>query len=187
VELTRQQLDSRDLAAALYMNALTPLVRDKVEERVNMTSAYFDQAKITKSESRAVVAHLHTMATAFETSIVSSSRRVHAPQNQVQVRANQPNNQQRAVTFQSTKHHEVSANRRSDTVHQVPDELFQERKHAGLCGKCGSSSHNAFRCRAERSLAPVPASKSNVRANMIFVPPVAEAQHVGAPVISKND
>ena len=175
VELTRQELDSRDLAAALYINILNPTLRDMVEERVNLESTYFEKAGITSTESRAVIAHLHTIASAFEESLMSKSRR----NNHSQSSPAQNQQPQRAVSSNQNVANTHSTNQsvrpsesapRKNVIHQVPDALFKERGLAGLCGLCGSESHSMRQCRNGRNATPMTAAQRNTaRANIMEV------------------
>lgn len=62
LELSRQGLDSRDAVVAYYLEALTPIIRERVEETVNMRANYWKEASISPNESRAAVSHLRTFA-----------------------------------------------------------------------------------------------------------------------------
>jgi hypothetical protein len=193
VELTRLKLDSRDLAAALYINGLTANVREKVEEKVNMTASYFEQANITTSESRAVVSHLQTMATALEASISSSARRTGQSNHSQNQRPNNTNNQNVSGTS-STKASDHTNSRGSEKIYRVPDALFHDRLSAGLCGRCGKE-HDMSNCRAPRTLTPVPVTaataKRSGRANVMYASVVDKSAATDKPateaqVTSKN-
>jgi hypothetical protein len=157
MELTRQQLATRDLSATLFVR--NHLLREKLQETVDSVD-YFTREGIGAKESRKVLSALQLVATARESSLnASTSRSVHAaPQRQapmVQHRPSQP-----STSFRS-------AERAVDSV-QVPDGLFRDRKAAGLCGKCGSEAHNTYTCKGPRTVTPLTNKRSGGRMNMIL-------------------
>jgi hypothetical protein len=152
-ELCRQQLDSRDLVTALYLNGLAPPIRERVQETIDMKSDYFVQASISSSESRSALSHLRTLAKAREAFLASQKPSV-ATQQQNQQRNPQSNNQSKPSSQQ---------NGQASRFEKVPDELFRERVAVGLCGKCGEKNHGRDRCPNQRSTAPVPATTAAKR------------------------
>ncbi|KAJ3176159.1 hypothetical protein HDU85_007591 [Gaertneriomyces sp. JEL0708] len=170
LELTRQNLDSRDLVVALYLNALSPPIRERLEETVNSKQDYFAQASITSNESRAALSHLRTLAKAREAFLSSQKA------NNNQTHNSQQRNPPSQPNSQSTK-----TNTQSRGFERVPEALFYERMNNGQCGKCGTAGHGPKSCPNKRVLTAVPASsastsRTNHRFNMMNAEAEAESR-----------
>lgn len=158
MELTRQELASRDLSVALYMEGLIPVIKEKVEEVVNSVD-YFEREKISTYEARKAITSLQLLATARETHLSSNSRQ-----------QQQSNGTTRSVQPTPNQHSNPSRGNKQaqPRLASVPDSLYADRLAAGLCGKCNSASHAARDCTNSRNTLPVPAARrSGVRANMM--------------------
>lgn len=162
-ELVRQKLDSRDLAASLFLGALLPHIREKVLEIMGMHEDYFDEAKISSTESRAAVSHLQRIATARERTLAASRQSAQPAPKPVQ--PVQHSHNQAAKT--------ASPRQQGDRPSRVPDALFDERKLAGLCGICGGNGHKAYNCRRQPQPTASNSQRTSARANMM---PVGEAK-----------
>lgn len=169
-ELTRQELDSRDLVVALYMHSLAPSIRDRVEESVNGKADYFDQVSISATESRAALAHVRTLAKAREAFLASQKPQSSHIQRTTPVQSNHSN------SHPSNQH---KANDQPRRFERVPDELFKDRMNSGLCGKCGASGHPPHSCPNKRSVtaSTAPAKRSNNRFNVMGAVAETETQH----------
>lgn len=175
MELTRQNLASRDLTVALYMEGLLSQVKEKVDEVVNSVD-YLEREDIGVHEARKAITALQLIATAREAHLASVSR-------QQQVNNSRPP-QQAPVNQQSSHSNQrghSSGKKNGDNRVQVPDALYSERIAAGLCGKCNSAAHVSRDCSNSRNLLPVP-KRNGARANKIeATESVDEDGDAGAP------
>lgn len=161
MELTRQNLASRDLSVALYIGGFVDSVKEKVEETVNSVD-YFAREDIGVHESRKAITALQLVALARETHLART--RIHTGG----ATSKPSNNQVAPVGAQQPRSN--SANKGFTTKVQVPDSLYSERLAAGLCGKCGSAAHASRECNQPRNLNPVPSNRSKVaRVNKMTV------------------
>ena len=154
MELTRQGLASRDLTVALFIESLTPAIRDKVDEVVNSID-YFERENIGEHEARKAVTALQLIAAARESHLV-------ATKGHGTVNISQPRPPQQAPTNQQASQPRPKAR----VPNNVPDALYSERIAAGLCGKCNSAAHTARECNNPRNTLPVP-RRAGARANMM--------------------
>lgn len=159
MELTRQGLASRDLTVALFIEGLSPAIRDKVDEVVNSID-YFERENIGNHEARKAVTALQLIAAARE-SHLSTNKNHHAGAT-TQPRSPQQASSGQQPSSQAPRH--KNGQPRPQT--NVPDVLYSERIAAGLCGKCNSSSHTARECNNQRNTLPVP-RRTSARANVM--------------------
>lgn len=169
MELTRQSLASRDLTVALYIQGLSSLIKEKVEEVVNSID-YFDREDIGVHEARKAITSLHLIAAARENHLASIARQQSHGTTPARSSAPAPSNQS-----SSNSHHSRGSNGNNNKKNgdngnrvQVPDLLYSERIAAGLCGKCNSAAHSARDCSSARNLLPVP-RRNGARANKMEV------------------
>lgn len=158
-ELVRQKLASRDLAATLFLGALLPHIREKILEIMGMKEDYFEEANITSSESRAAVSHLQRIATARERTLAANRQSVQLAPKPLQA-------------FQQPSHQAIkpaSPSQQGERTSQVPVALFEERKLAGLCGRCGGAGHKTYGCRKPPQPTASNVQRSSGRANMMSV------------------
>lgn len=161
MELTRQNLASRDLSVALYIAGFVESVKEKVEETVNSVD-YFTREDIGVHESRKAITALQLVALARETHLARTRSSQAAG-----ITSKSPKNQ---VTSTAAPQPQASnANRGTTTKIQVPDKLYAERLAASLCGKCGSAAHASRECDQARNLNPVPSNRlKTARANQML-------------------
>lgn len=169
MELTRQSLASRDLTVALYIQGLSSLIKEKVEEVVNSID-YFDREDIGVHEARKAITSLHLIAAARENHLASIARQQSHGATPARSSAPVP-----SIQSSSNSHHSRGSNGNNNKKNgdngnrvQVPDLLYSERIAAGLCGKCNSAAHSARDCSSSRNLLPVP-RRNGARANKMEV------------------
>jgi len=162
MELTRQNLASRDLSVALYIAGFVEPVKEKVEETVNSVD-YFTREDIGVHEARKAITALQLVALARETHL-ARTRSSHT----VSAASRPPKNHAASTVAQQPQ--SSNANKGPTTKIQVPDKLYTERLAAGLCGKCGSAAHASRECDQPRNLSPVPSNQLKAaRANQMLV------------------
>lgn len=174
LELSRQGLDSRDAVVAYYLNALSSVIRERVEETINMRNNYWGDASISSTESRAALAHLRTLAKARESFLASQKSQPPHVQRPAPAHSNQSSNH--ANSHSSNQH---KSNDQSHRFERVPDQLFKDRMDSNLCGKCGAGGHPPHACPNKRSFnaSTVPTKRSNSRFNVMSAVAETEAQH----------
>lgn len=158
-ELVRQKLASRDLAASLFLGALLPHIREKILEIMGMQEDYFEEAKITSTESRAAVSHLQRIATARERTLAATRQSIQPVSKPLQA-VQQP-------SHQTTK--PASPSPEGERNFRVPVALFEERKLAGLCGRCGGAGHKTYGCRKPPQPTALNIPRGSGRANMMSI------------------
>lgn len=157
MELTRQGLASRDLTVALFIEGLSPAIRDKVDEVVNSID-YFERENIGPHEARKAVTALQLIAAARESHLATSKGQQPSGASQPRPTQQAPSGQQQSAQAPKPK------NAQPKQPNNVPDALYSERIAAGLCGKCNSASHTARECNNQRNTLPVP-RRNGARAN----------------------
>jgi hypothetical protein len=154
MELIRQELASRDLSTALYLNALVPDIRDHLKEQLAANS-FFLVNKIERREPRSAIASLQRLAVAREATLRSKQ---HSNNNSsTSVASTQP---AAASSSGARTTNQAAAPKTNEKLEPIPDALFQARRAAGLCGRCNSSSHKTFLCNKPRNLQPVPVTRA---------------------------
>lgn len=162
MELTRQNLASRDLSVALYIAGFVDLVKEKVEETVNSVD-YFTREDIGVHEARKAITALQLVALARETHLARTRSHTGSA-------ASKPSTNHVALPGVQPSRSNNASNKVSSTKVQVPDALYSERLAAGLCGKCNSAAHASRDCNQARNLNPVPSNRSKVaRSNKMMV------------------
>lgn len=157
MELTRQNLASRDLSIALYLEGLLPSLQERVEEVVNSID-YCERENIGEHEARKAITALQRLAAAREAHVHSAAR---------QVSHSKPvHNQQQPSTQNKPNGGSPGVQNSVNRPVNVPDALYAQRIAAGLCGKCNSSDHLARDCKRARNLDPV-VRRVGARANMM--------------------
>lgn len=160
MELTRQNLASRDLSVALYIAGFVDSVKEKVEETVNSVD-YLAREDIGVHEARKAITALQLVALARETHLARTR-----PSHTVSTASKSPKNQVASTTVQQAS----NSNKGSNAKIQVPDKLYAERLAVGLCGKCGSTAHISRECNQPRNLNPIPSNRSKTaRVNQMLV------------------
>lgn len=181
-ELATHNLASRDLSTALYLHALLPPIRARVTEQVASVE-YFKEKKIGPGQAREALSCLLLLALARETALAS---RKSTPPPTAHTASRSASSTSAVTTTSSTaKRDDQSAHLLRQKIVEtvtVPDELFNARKAAGVCGRC-NGQHKTFGCRFPRNLTPAPTTgRSNVRANVMDA-----NENVGAePTAPKN-
>jgi hypothetical protein len=181
-ELATHELASRDLSTALYLHALLPPIRARVTEQVASVE-YFKEKKIGPGQAREALSCLFLLALARETAL--ASRKTVPPPTTHTASRSAPSASAVATTSSTAKRDDQSASLLRQKIVEtvtVPDELFNARKAAGVCGRC-NGQHKTFSCRFPRNLTPAPTTgRSNVRANVMDA-----NESVGAdPTAQKN-
>lgn len=159
MELTRQGLASRDLTVALFIEGLSPAIRDKVDEVVNSID-YFERENIGLHEARKAVNALQLIAAARESHLATSKG--HQSGSTSQPRPSQQASSGQQPSSQAPRHRNAQPRQQTN----VPDALYSERIAAGLCGKCNAASHTARECNNQRNTLPVP-RRAGARANVM--------------------
>lgn len=169
MELTRQNLASRDLSVALYIAGFVDSVKEKVEETVNSVD-YFTREDIGVHEARKAITALQLVALARETHLARTKSQAMNP-------TPKPSHSQTAATNGQAR--SGNTNKITSAKVQVPDQLYAERTAAGLCGKCCSATHMSRDCNQPRNLNPIPfnRSKSTARSNKMMVDSQVDETH----------
>jgi hypothetical protein len=158
-ELVRQNLASRDLAVAFFVKSLRFDIRLEVQKTINMTVDYFDKKEVSQSEPHAAIAIVKQLAIAHESAFAAEAlARRKVPQQQTTAAAP-------ASATATNSNSKTSTNKQS--AHVIPDQLWLDRKQAGVCGKCGSDAHAHWKCTNKANTNPVSSTKRGGRANMM--------------------
>lgn len=158
MELTRQNLATRDLSIALYLDGLVPALQERVEEIVNSID-YCERENIGPHEARKAILSLQRLAAAREAHVNAAAR---------QANQQKPSsNQQPSASNMQQSNGSANGGATGSRPVNVPDALYAQRVAAGLCGKCNSADHISKECKRPRNLDPVP-KRPGGRANVMM-------------------
>jgi hypothetical protein len=163
MELTRQNLATRDLSIALYLEGLLPALQERVEEIVNSVD-YCAGENIGEHEARKAIMALQRLAAARESHVNNSFRQA-SQAKPAQTHVSQPQ-QASNLSKQNSNRSAPGGGHAGPRQVNVPDSLYAQRVAAGLCGKCNSEDHTSKDCKRVRNLDPVP-KRLGTRVNMM--------------------
>lgn len=160
-ELVRHDLASRDLAVAFFVKSLRLEIRLEVQKTINMSVDYFDKKGVSQSEPHAAIAIVKQLAMAHEAAFAAEALARRKPQQQTT-----------AVALSSTSSTRPSSGTSTNkpSPHLIPDQLWHDRKQAGLCSKCGSEAHTSWKCNSKPNTNPISSTKRG-RVNVMNVEP----------------
>ncbi|HEY9663282.1 MAG TPA: hypothetical protein V6C65_32955, partial [Allocoleopsis sp.] len=135
------------------------------------THDFFKDNEIAHKKPRSAILALQRLATAREGTIRSKQNAQSSSSGQPKPKPGAPNSNNQSNNNQSNNNQSNSrplpVRNFAEAYDEIPNELHEARKIAGLCVRCNSNKHKARTCNQPRNLTPVPAAVIRARLNAL--------------------